>query len=176
MVIFSKEVGKFFNAVGVPEIKTEVDKRKYSRQVLNSTSYLRAGKFISFVYKGVTTVAFIAKTERAPDGTFVSKGTYNTLVTAFKLNDAADIVLEAFVESLNNNKDKTSSYRQKHMLKTVGLSTIKNLSKFRLWKSFKLAMSLTTILGKDNFRTFIMSKMLNIHELEVKNIEREGGE
>jgi len=58
------------------------------------------------------------------------------------------------------------------MLKTVGLSAIKNLSKFRVWKSLKLAMSLTTILGKDNFRTFIMRDMKNIHELEIKNIKK----
>jgi len=167
MVVFSKEVKKFFNAVNIPEIKTKGEKRQYARMRVDSDSNLKAGMFVSFMYDGVVVVAFIAKTKLNPRGTYRSKGTKNLLMTAFKLNSASDIVLQAFVEGLNNSKEKTSTYNKNHLLKTVGASTIRNLSRFRLFKSFKLAKSLLTVLGKDNFRTYKVSKMRWIHELEI---------
>ena len=167
MVIFSKEVEKFFNALDIPQIKTEENKRQYTRMRVDSASNLRAGMFVSFMYDGVVVIAFIAKTKLHPKGTYTSKGTKNLLMTAFKLNSASSIVLQAFVEGLNNSKEKTSTYSRNHLLKTVGISTVRNLSKFRLFKSFKLVKSLLTVLGRDNFRTYKVSNMRQIDQLEI---------
>ncbi len=167
MVVFSKEVRKFFNAVDIPEIKTEGEKRRYTRMRVASSSNLKAGMFMAFKYDGAVVVAFIAKTKLNPGGTYRSNGTKNLLMTAFKLNSGSDIVLQAFVEGLNNSKEKTSTYNKNHLLKTVGVSIIRNLSRFRLTKSFKLAKTLLTVLGKNNFRTYKVSKMRWILELEI---------
>lgn len=122
-----------------------------------SVNFLQPGDLITFNYDGEWRARryLVVSCKRGPDGNFTAPGTGNWLLCAFKIVETLP-GMELLFQTLY--KDRISSrYFMKRQDK---------VNEFTKW--YQMPNTSNRILGYYNFRTFIIPKMKNMYEIEVK--------
>jgi hypothetical protein len=102
---------------------------------------LRPGDIIGFVYQDESRFGIIVSSQRTSSGLFLSTQ-LNTLLNIFLLESLSEDKFRVVINSLYKNRSRCSYW---------GSPTI-----------------LGAIFGKENFRTFDVSKIKHLHEIKIK--------